>query len=118
MQENVVATVEQPVVSVSKTEGTIDNVDMMEKDFGSCQDASSDLETDSSGQEKIPSADTDNESGKWVKNVKKLRGIRMTRCKSVFVYRLDDSVTMDMMHNHLVSNRIKGGGGNTTEDVF
>ena len=32
----------------------------------------------------------------------------MTRRKSVFVYRLDDSVTMDMMNKHLVSNGIKG----------
>ena len=32
----------------------------------------------------------------------------MTRRKSVFVYRLDDSVTMDMMNKHLVFNGIKG----------
>ena len=47
-----VATFEHPVVSGRKTEGTIDTVDLMEKDPGSCQDVSSDLETDSSGQEK------------------------------------------------------------------
>ena len=139
MQEDVVATVEQPVVSGRKTEGTIDTVDLMEKDPGSCQDVSSDLETDSSGHEKrtysavitpsesgqlqnlaIPSVDTDEESGKWVKKVSRkhvikgtatgsqIRGVRMTRRKSVFVYRLDDSVTMDMMNKHLVSNGIKG----------
>ena len=139
MQENVVATVEQPVVSGRKTEGTIDTVYLMEKDPGSCQDVSSDLETDSSGLEKrtysavitpsesgrlqnlaIPSVDTDEESGKWVKKVSrkhiikgtatgsKIRGVRMTRRKSVIVYRLEDSVTMDMMNKHLVSNGIKG----------
>ena len=46
MQENVVATVEQPVVLVIKTEGTIDTVDLMEKDSGSFQDVSSDTKTD------------------------------------------------------------------------
>ena len=51
-QMNVVPTVEQPVVSGSKTEGTIDNIDVMDKDPGSCQDVSSDVETGSSGQEK------------------------------------------------------------------
>ena len=139
MQVNVVPTVEQPVVSESKTEGTIDNIEVMDKDPGSCQDVSSDVETDSSGQEKrsfsavitqsergqlqnlaIPTVDTDEESGKWIKKVSRkhvikgtatgsqIRGVRMTRRKSVFVYRLDDSVTMDMMNKHLVSNGIKG----------
>ena len=33
----------------------------------------------------------------------------MTRRKSVFMYNiLDDSVTMNMMNNHLMSNGIKG----------
>ena len=32
----------------------------------------------------------------------------MTRRKSVFVYRFDNSVTMDMMTKYLVSNEIKG----------
>ena len=48
MQVNVVPTVEQPVVSESKTEGTIDNIDVMDKDMGSCQDVSSDVVTGSS----------------------------------------------------------------------
>ena len=38
----------------------------------------------------------------------KILGVRMTRRKSVFVYRLDDSVTMDMMNKHLVAHGIKG----------
>ena len=107
----------------------------MDKDTGSCRDVSSDVETGSSGQEKrsfsavitqservqlqnlaIPTVDTDEESGKWIKKhvIKgtatgsQIRGVRMTRRKSVFVYRLDDSVTMDMMNKHLVSNGIKG----------
>ena len=58
---------------------------------------------------------------KWVKKVSRkhvikgtatgsqIRGVRMTRRKSVFVYRLDDSVTMDMMNKYLVSNGIKWG---------
>ena len=135
MQVNVVPTVEQPVVSGSKTEGTIYNIDVMDKDTGSCQDVSSDVETGSSGQEKrsfsavitqsergqlqnlaILTVDTDEESGKWIKKVSRkhvikgsqIHGVRMTRRKSVFVYRLDDSVTMDMMNKHLVSNGIKG----------
>ena len=107
--------VQQPVVSGSKTEGTIDNIDVMDKDPGSCQDVSSDVETGSSGQEKrslsavitqsergqlqnlaIPTVDTDEESGKWVKKVSRkhvikgtatgsqIRGICMTRRKGVF----------------------------------
>ena len=38
---------------------------------------------------------------------RQIRGVRMTRGTSVFVYRLDDSVTMDMMNKHLVSNGIQ-----------
>ena len=137
MQVNVLYNVEQPVVSVSKTECTIDNIDVMYKDPGSCQDVSPDVETGSSGQEKrsfsavitqsergqlqnlaIPTVDTDEESGKWVKKVShkhvikgtatgsQICGVCMTRRKSVFVHRLDDSVTMDMMNKHLVSNGI------------
>ena len=66
----------------------------------------------------IPSVDTDEEPGKWVKKVgckhiikgtsldSQIRGVHMTRHKSIYVYRLDDSVTMDMMNKHLVSNGI------------
>ena len=114
MQVNVVSTVEQPVVLGRKTEGTLYNVDLMDKDPGSCQDVSSDVETGSSGQEKrsysavitqsesgqlqnmaILSVDTDEEAGKLIKHVIKgtttgsqIPGVRMTRRKSGFVYRL------------------------------
>ena len=37
-----------------------------------------------------------------------IRGVPMTRRRSVFVYRLEDCVTMEMMNDHLVSNGIKG----------
>ena len=52
MQVNVVPTVEQSVVSASKTENTIDIINVMDTDPESCQDVSSDVETGSSGQEK------------------------------------------------------------------
>ena len=42
----------QPVFSVSKAECTLDTVDLIKKNSGSCQEVSSDLETDSSGEEK------------------------------------------------------------------
>ena len=87
---------------------------------------SSDLKTDNSGQEKKPyeigrlqnlalTSEIHLESGKWVKKVdrkhvikgtslgEKLRGVRMTRRKSVFVYRLDYYVTMDMMNKLVVA---------------
>ena len=52
MQENVVATIELSVVSGSKTKCTINTITLMEKVSESCQDVSSDLEADSSEQEK------------------------------------------------------------------
>ena len=47
----------------------------------------------------------------------KIRGVCMTRPKIVFVYRLVDSVTMDMIDTHLVSNGIRGGG-EISEDII
>ena len=124
MQVNVV---KQPVVSGRRTEGTLDNIDVMDKDHGSCQDVLSDVEIGSSGQEKrsfsavitqsergqlqnlaIPTVDTDEESGKWVKKVSRkhvikgtttgsqIRGVRMTRRKNVFVHRLDTLYKVDI----------------------
>ena len=89
MQGTVAASVEQPVVSGSETEGTRDTVDLMDNYSGYSQDVSSDSQIGCSGQEKrsysaviIPSgsvclqslrsSDQDEESGKWVnKNVRK-----------------------------------------------
>ena len=64
----------------------------------------------------IPSADIDEQSGKWVKNVgrkyvikettlgSQIHDVLMTRRKSDFVYRLDDSVTMDMINTNKGGN--------------